>query len=399
MQIYDELPDALTEESTLTIGVFDGVHRGHQQVIHRAVQRARGSRRLCGVLTFDPHPVEVLAPHVDLRYLTTIPERARLIEALGADFVYLIRFTHAVSQMSARDFVRPLVDRLRMRDLVIGHDFTLGHKRQGDAAFLRALGVEWGFTLEVVPPVMMDGRIVSSTRVREALAGGRIGDALALLGRRHYCLSGSIAADSSLEIDPKRQLPGEGRYQVTARLNDARELDCTAEVAGRRVRLECGAALDGDHVTILFRPAGSAASPDSPSDGYTEIEHTADVALRVRAVNLPDLCREAARGMFSLMTDISQVPSERGFDIDLAGTDRETLLVNWLNELLFQYEMTGLVYCDFDLTVTAAGQLHGQARGGKAPTEIRKHIKAATFNDLRIVERDGMLEVTIVFDI
>src|SRR5512143_179103 len=113
MQIYYGLPDPpLESDTTGTIGVFDGVHRGHATLIGRTIERARESGRLAGVVTFDPHPVEVLSPGVRLGYLTNIPERARLVEELGADFFVVMGFTRALSQTSARDFVRPLFERL-----------------------------------------------------------------------------------------------------------------------------------------------------------------------------------------------------------------------------------------------------------------------------------------------
>src|SRR5438105_6883816 len=145
MRIFHELPDApFTQESALISGVVDGVRRGHQRLIDETLKRARAGGRLCGVLTFDPHPVEVLAPQVHIRYLSTIAQRARWVERRGVDFLYVVHFTDEVSQFSAREFVRPLVDQFHMRDLVIGYDFSLGHKRHGDAAYLRALGEEWG---------------------------------------------------------------------------------------------------------------------------------------------------------------------------------------------------------------------------------------------------------------
>src|SRR5438034_408776 len=265
MQVFFELPEIpLTKESTLTIGVFDGVHRGHQRLIDETLRRARAAGRLCGVLTFDPHPVEVLAPQVHIRYLSTIEQRARWIEHRGVDFLYVEHFTHEVSQLSARDFVRPLVDQFHMRELVIGYDFTLGHKRQGDADYLRALGAEWGFSVEVVPPLKVNGEIVSSTRIRKLLAEGRVREAL----------------------EPWGQPPAE---------------------------------------TGLNAPE---------NEGYEEIEHTADVALRVRAPSLEKLFCYAARGMFALMTDASGVATASEIALDVTASDRETLLVNWLSELL-----------------------------------------------------------------
>jgi riboflavin kinase/FMN adenylyltransferase len=183
MQIFHGFPAApLSTESTLTIGIFDGVHRGHQMLIGRALQAARAAQRVCGVMTFHPHPVEVLAPHKSLRYLSDLETRARLIAALGVDYFCVVPFTPEVARTVARDFVTMLLERLRLRELVIGHDFTLGYQRQGNAAFLRELGEEWGFAVQVVEPLLLGGEIVSSTRIRRLLSEGRLAEARELLG-------------------------------------------------------------------------------------------------------------------------------------------------------------------------------------------------------------------------
>ena len=183
MQIFHGLPNSpLPTESTLTIGIFDGVHRGHQMLIGRTVQAARAAQRLCGVMTFHPHPIEVLAPDKPMHYLSDIGTRAQLIEALGVDYFCIVPFTTEVAQTLARDFVATLLKRLQLRELVIGHDFTLGYKRQGNAAFLRELGEEWGFAVQVVEPLVLGGEIVSSTRIRRLLREGRLDEAQELLG-------------------------------------------------------------------------------------------------------------------------------------------------------------------------------------------------------------------------
>jgi len=121
--------------------------------------------------------------------------------------------------------------------------------------------------------------------------------------------------------------------------------------------------------------------------------------LRVRARSLEKLFCLAARGMFALMTEATAVATASEIALDVNAPDRETLLVDWLSELLFQYEMTGLVFREFDLTITPGWQLRGKARGGPPRAEMRKHIKAVTFHDLHIDEHDGVYETTVVFDI
>lgn len=395
MQIYHGLPASpLPSESTLTIGVFDGVHRGHQLLIGHTLRHAREMQRLCGVLTFDPHPVEVLAPDARIQYLSDIDERARLIEQLGADYFCVIPFTVETSQTSARDFVRPLLDRLRMRDLFIGYDFTLGHRRQGNAEFLRALGAEWGFTLTVVEPLVVDGAIVSSTRIRKLLSEGKVEKAARLLG--HLAIvKGTLKEDDRLSFSPKWQIPADGFYacQIGEATLHAPTFDCTALIEQQLIHLrdrdEMRALVDKDvRVQFVKRRDGS----------YEEIEHTADVALRVRAPTLEGLLTKAAEGMFTLMTDVAQVPVVSQREIEVEGADPETLLVNWLSELLYQAEIHQQTYRAFEVSITEPHHLKGVARGGPSG-EIRKQIKAVTFHDLHIKEHDGQLETTIVFDV
>ena len=390
MQIYYGIPETpLTGESTITIGVFDGVHFGHQALIARAAQRARESEWLCGVLAFDPHPAEVLAPQTEIRHLTTVAERAQLISRLGVDFLCVIAFTLETSRMSARDFVRPLVDRLKMRHLVIGHDFALGHKRQGDENYLRALGGEWGFQVEAVDAVQADGGTVSSTRIRRLLSEGRIAEVNRLLG--HPCMAvGVLNADLSLTTEPKRLLPADGLYPCVVKTTDGRVLQCRAHIDAGVIRLSADEPLPTGNIVLEF--TGERAA------NYEEIEHTADVALRVRAPTLPDLLCHAARGMFALMADLSQVNPASEHALEAAGADPETLLVNWLSELLYLSETTRQVFSEFEVNFIAPERVRGVARGGPV-REIRKQIKAVTFHDLRIEQRDGQFETTVVFDI
>ncbi|MEP7198903.1 MAG: archease, partial [Chloroflexota bacterium] len=276
-------------------------------------------------------------------------------------------------------------------------------KRHGDANYLRALGGEWGFTLDVVGPVTRDGEIVSSTRIRRLLAAGQVEAANRLLGHR-FALTACLPNDLSVRVDVKRQLPRDGSYEcavtnpVVSGTNGGQQtVPCDAHIAGDTIRLAGDEiqlrALSGAAVTVEF-----VRERTSPSGDYEEIGHTADVALRVRASSLAELLRHAARGMFALMADTSAVQANSEQTIEVSGADNETLLVNWLSELLFLSETTHHVFTDFDVQLVAPDRVRGIARGGPAG-EIRKQIKAVTFHDLRIEQRDGMYETTIVFDI
>ncbi|MBI1802572.1 MAG: archease [Chloroflexi bacterium] len=394
MRIFHGLPDtALDAESTLTIGVFDGVHTGHRRLIETALQSARQSNRLCGVVTFDPHPVAVLAPSVQILSLTNLAERARLIEQIGVDFLCIIHFTVETSQTRAPDFVRQLFERLMMRELVIGHDFTLGHKRQGNAAFLRALGNQWGFTVQVVEPFLLDGEVISSTRIRALLAGGQIEAAARLLGH-DPAIYGTLTANLSFEPAPRQPLPADGLYRTRLRAGPAphTSIETTARVRGQEIALDASeslAALAGSEAYLEFI---------SPLPAYEEIEHTADVALRVRGQSLEELFCHAAEGMFSLMAGQTLGPSAPPCEIELEADDTVALLVGWLNELLYQSEMKNLLFRQFDVQLFNGRQLRGAA-SGSASRDIRKPIKAVTFHDLKIIQQGGWYEATIVFDV
>jgi len=398
MKVLEGLPSQPPDfDCALTIGAFDGVHIGHRALIARTLERAREGGHVCAVLTFEPHPVEVLAPQVHLRYLTSSAERTRLIEASGVDVLYILPFTEETARTPAREFVRPLLDMLRMRALVIGYDFTMGYKRQGNAQFLQQLGEEFGFSVDVLEPVVLDGEIVSSTRIRKLLESGSLDAATQLLGHRPT-LSGVLDQGLALHFDPRRQALPDDVYEGFVGLGEAgKSLEgCTIHFENGVPRLSpspVAFALKGRQVVVEF-----ASKRPKPRGTCEEIEHTADVALRVRASSLEELLRCAAEGMGALMARTAGITIDTSTEMSVSGDDDEALLVNWLNELLYHYEMSGRVFRDFDITLRSAHTLHAIARGGLA-TANRKHIKAATFHDLHIDRHDGQWDVTIVFDI
>jgi FAD synthase/SHS2 domain-containing protein len=396
MQIFHGLRDApLPAESALTIGVFDGVHRGHQALIATARERAREAQRLCGIMTFDPHPVEVLAPNTRIGYLSDLDERVRQFEAFGADYCCIIHFTTQTAATSARDFVRPLLETLRMRSLVIGHDFTLGYKRQGNAAFLRDLGAEWGFSLDVVEPLRADGDIISSTRIRKLVAAGEVEAAARLLGHP-LAVHGTLSSQLQMQAAARLLLPPDGRYACTVGPVYASEPPQSALLLlqGRHIQTEDAAELQ----TL----AGSAVRMEllgrHPLPPYEEVEHTADVALRVRGSDLQELLLNAAKGMSALMAEPNAQPMSNKCEVTALGDDPESLLVNWLNEILFQTEMTGQVFHDFQIRLEPGYALHATLRGSQ-PAEFLKQIKAVTFHNLQIEQHNGKYETLIVFDI
>ncbi len=171
--------------SVVTIGVFDGVHRGHQKVIARAAELAADLGLPCVVITFDPHPDEVVRPGSHPPLLSSGARRPELLAELGADAVMVLPFTLELSRMGPDEFVQSvLVDRLHAARVIVGEDFRFGHRAKGDIALLRELGEKYDFMAEGVP-LVADGDTISSTAIRERLAEGAVEDAAHLLGRPH----------------------------------------------------------------------------------------------------------------------------------------------------------------------------------------------------------------------
>jgi riboflavin kinase / FMN adenylyltransferase len=158
-----------------TIGVFDGVHLGHQRVVARARQVARERNLPLVVITFDPHPDEVIRPGSHPPFLTTPRRQAELLTGLGADAVFVLPFNLEFSRLSPDEFVRiVLAERLHAAVVVVGDDFRFGHKAAGDVPLLAQLGEKYDFTAEGVPLLVADGVTISSTYIRERLAAGDV---------------------------------------------------------------------------------------------------------------------------------------------------------------------------------------------------------------------------------
>ena len=172
--------------SVVTIGVFDGVHRGHQHIITRTLDVAHGLGLPMVVITFDPHPAEVVRPGSHPALLCTPSRRAQLLAGLGADAVCLLRFTPEFSRLGPEEFVRTvLVDRLHTAGVVVGENFRFGHRAAGDVALLAQLGEKYDFTAEAVPLLGDGGVKISSSLIRQKLADGDVTGAAGDLGRMH----------------------------------------------------------------------------------------------------------------------------------------------------------------------------------------------------------------------
>jgi len=184
MQVFHGLPTRSLRDPVLAIGNFDGVHLGHRALFEaaRAGARARGGEAV--VLTFEPHPARVLAPALAPPLLTSLPRKLELLGEAGLDATIVLPFTRELAARSAGEFVEEiLLAGVGARELVVGFDFTYGKKREGTVRSLRADGELRGFSLQVIPPVAIDGLVVSSTKIRELLHEGNAAGARMLLGR------------------------------------------------------------------------------------------------------------------------------------------------------------------------------------------------------------------------
>jgi riboflavin kinase/FMN adenylyltransferase len=214
-------------ETVATVGTFDGVHRGHLDVLEKLTARARGAGSTSLLLTFEPHPLELLRPDRAPLLLTTRTEKLAEIERAGVDVVAIVPFTRELSERSSDAFVDGILrERFRMTALLIGHDHGFGKGRSGDVETLRSLGHSRGFQVDVIPPVRTsDGEPVSSTFIRRAIETGNLEQAHEALGRRYSVLGGVVAGDArgrglgfpTLNVQPeslRKLLPPDGVYAV-----------------------------------------------------------------------------------------------------------------------------------------------------------------------------------------
>jgi riboflavin kinase/FMN adenylyltransferase len=231
MAHYRSLNETSLQRAWLSIGVFDGVHRGHQDIIRRLTGGAAQAGASTAVLTFQPHPASVLTGH-EIKCLTTDAERAWLLMDLGVQAVITEPFTHELSQVTARDFMLRLKQHLGLEHLLIGYDFALGKGREGNAKRLTELGDELGYSVQVVPGVGDESGVISSTAIRKLVSSGDVAAAAGLLGRPYQLMGRVIHGDhrghslgfptANLEYASEKVLPANGIYACWARLGGAR---------------------------------------------------------------------------------------------------------------------------------------------------------------------------------
>jgi riboflavin kinase / FMN adenylyltransferase len=198
--------------AVLTIGNFDGVHLGHQQIVKGVVERARRDKNIAAALTFWPHPLRIVRPEIAPPLIETLAQRLEHLKELGLDAVFVLPFDHAVASLAPEDFVhRILVDAMHTGAVRVGENFRFGHRQAGNVPLLSALGHALGFDVECVSPVILRGVIVSSSAIRASISGGHMMQAARLL-RRPFSLAGEIRTGT-----------GTGRRFVFPTLNLATE--------------------------------------------------------------------------------------------------------------------------------------------------------------------------------
>lgn len=236
-------PSIARPYSVVTIGNFDGHHHGHRALLDRVVSTARREAGTALVLTFDPHPVKILAPQVNLMFLTTPEEKLARFEAAGIDEVVYLEFTLAFAGLSPAQFAKQvLCDGIGTRELFVGEHFAFGKGRAGRIADLISLGGQLGFHVHPMPPVVIDGEVVSSTKIRQMIQAGDLHKAIRFLGRA-YEIEGTVIAGAqrgtelgwptaNLRLPEGRVIPPDGVYAAKVRWN-RRNLDSVVYIGTR----------------------------------------------------------------------------------------------------------------------------------------------------------------------
>ena len=252
MQLASALPELqLDQPACVAIGAFDGVHRGHQALIGGLTRHAHATGRIAVVLTFFPHPSVVLRGRRPSFYLSTPDEKAEYIAALGVDALVTQTFDQNFANVSAADYVALLVRHARLSELWCGADFALGHGRQGNVPYLQAEGARLGFTVAVQEPVLMEGEVISSTRIRQTLRDGAVDAAARYLGRP-FRVTGQVIEGAkrgrtlgiptaNLAVSDEFAIPAVGVYACRARL--------------------AGGGVQSAVTNIGFRPTFNSAEP------------------------------------------------------------------------------------------------------------------------------------------
>lgn len=215
----------------LALGNFDGVHRGHRHILRLTRQEARSLKARSGVLVLDPHPLSILVPEKDLFLLTSLDEKARLIQETGIDYLVVAPFDREFARLSPREFVeRVLVEQLQVQAVVAGYDYAFGSKASGKVSRLVELGERRGFRVEVVEPVKIKGRVVSSSLIRRLIQVGKVEEAREFLGYSPFLRGRVVTGEgrgsslgfptANLEVPMDSVVPARGVYFTLACFRD-----------------------------------------------------------------------------------------------------------------------------------------------------------------------------------
>jgi riboflavin kinase / FMN adenylyltransferase len=236
MRHYHSLEEVSTQNAWLTIGVFDGVHRGHREIIQRLTSGAHANGSPAVLLTFEPHPASVLSGQ-EIKCLTTPEERAELAGALGVDIVITQPFTRELAASTAMEYMSRIKQALDLKHLLVGYDFALGKGREGSPNRLAEIGRELGYDVEVIHAVSDESGVISSTEIRKLVATGNVSEASQLLGY-YYPLGGKVVRGAgrgrtinfptaNVDYPQQKVTPSNGIYACWAHLGDEKFMAAT----------------------------------------------------------------------------------------------------------------------------------------------------------------------------
>jgi riboflavin kinase/FMN adenylyltransferase len=386
MQVYESITAAhLSGPTHLTIGSYDGVHRGHRAIIHAMRQAARAQGASCGLLTFHPHPRAVLLPQKPMASINSLSERLKLYAQTGLDFSIVHPFTHQTAQTSAQDFMALLQKHLGLTDLWVGPDFALGQARQGDISFLQAYGQKTGIQIHITPEFRWEGVPVRSSRIRQAIQQGSIEWANTWLGRL-FTLSGVIVygdqrgrtlgfPTANIAISQNRAHLANGVYAAWAdvqgerhpavvnigvrptvdgrtRTIEAHLIDFDANIYGRCLTLSFVARLR-DEMKFPGLDALKAQIARDKTLGHWLLQQALPITSYQRFVPADDglHCFGASREQLFAHAGLALAGSEMSANaagataqhyIEAVGEDEGSLIANWLHEIAQQIQNNAL---------------------------------------------------------
>lgn len=239
MRIHEEFTRySSLSDSVITIGVLDGVHKGHIHLLKTLISEARRTGRQSVVVTFKEHPAAIVNASYKPMYITSLEDRIALISDLGIDKVVPVTFDREFSMMSTEDFITILKEYMKMQTLVVGPDFAMGHMRQGDLTTLRKLSDKMQFSLHVVDNLELSQQLVKSTTIRNAIESGNVVEAAKLLGR-NFKLKGTVVSGdrrgrtlgfptANLDVSKEMAVPGNSIYATWAYVDGIRYMSSTS---------------------------------------------------------------------------------------------------------------------------------------------------------------------------